>query len=133
MKSVNNQYRIELFKRFMPRLCDVINRHNTYGFVLNFDNDVLTINNMRVHIEYHAGVLNAFLAHEPEISLGKFKMPYCHINQFPYLSGLHIFVSNIINKLNKTKKLDNIADLPIGDLFYDHSVKDFSKGYEYYR
>ncbi|MFA7057483.1 MAG: hypothetical protein WC155_07995 [Candidatus Cloacimonadales bacterium] len=130
MNSIENQYRIELFKRFMPRICEVINKNNTYAFVMNFDNDVLTINNVRVTIEYRVKVLEAYLAREPEVILGKFEMPYRPITDFPYLTNLHIFVSDVINKLNKTKRLDNIGSLPIGNIYYDHSVKDFSEDYD---
>jgi len=125
MNSLENQFKIELFKRFLPRICDVINKNNTYAFRLSFDNDVLTINNISIKIEYHVGILEAHLELEQDTILSKFGMPRCHQENFPYLNNLDLFISEIINKLNKKKRLDNIGSLAVGDLIYDYSVKDF--------
>lgn len=125
MNSLENQFKIELFKRFLPRICDVINKNNTYAFRLSFDNDVLTINNISIKIEYHVGMLEARLELEQDIILSKFGMPRCHQENFPYLNNLDLFISEIINKLNKKKRLNNIGSLAVGNLIYDYSVKDF--------
>lgn len=126
MNSLENQFKIELFKRYLPRVCGVINKNNTYAFVMDFDNNILTINNVKVAIEYHVGKLEAHLESEPEVILGKFNMPRCHKEEFPYLNDLDTFVSDIINKLNKKKMLDNIADLPVHNFMYDYKVRDFA-------
>lgn len=126
MNSLENQFKIELFKRYLPRVCDVITQNNTYAFVLNFDNDVLTINNIQAKIEYHVGKLEAYLISEPETILAKFDMPRCHKEEFPFLNDLDFFISEIVNKLNKKKKLDNIGNLPVVSLYYDFKIKDFS-------
>ena len=126
MNSLENQFKIELFKRFLPRVCDVINKNNTYAFVMKFDNNILTINNVKIGIEYHVGKLEAHLESERDVILGKFEMPRCHKDEFPYLSNLDLFISDIINKLNKKQMLDNIADLLIKSLTYDIKIKDFS-------
>ncbi len=125
MNSVENQFRIELFKRFLPRMCEFINNNNTYAFQLKFDNDILTINNINIDILYHVGKLEALLESEHDFFLGKFEMPMKHKEEFPYLTGLELFISEIINKLIKKKMLDNIGDMPINHLNYDYTVKDF--------
>jgi hypothetical protein len=126
MNSLENQFKIELFKRFLPRVCGVINKNNTYAFVLKFDNDILTINNVKIGIEYHVGKLEAYLESERDVILGKFEMPRCHKDEFPYLSNLDLFISEVINKLNKRQMLDNIADLPVKNLTYNYEIKDFT-------
>ena len=126
MNSLENQFKIELFKRFLPRVCDVITKNNTYAFVLKFDNNILTINNVKMEIEYHVGKLEARLQSEHDVIVGKFEMPRCYKEEFPYLNNLDLFISDIINKLNKKKMLDNVADLLIKSLTYDISVKDFA-------
>lgn len=126
MNSLENQFKIELFKRYMPRVCDIINKNNTYAFVLKFDNNVLTINNVKMLIEYRVGKLEAHLETEQAVVLGKFDMPRCHKEDFPYLNDLDGFISDIVNKLNKKKMLNNIADLPVNELNYDYNVKDFA-------
>ncbi len=125
MNSLENQFKIELFKRFLPRMCKFINQNNTYAFNLKFDNDILTINNVTIEIEYHVGKLEAHLEAEHEVVLASFVLPMKHKEEFPYLEGLEVFVSEIINKLNKKKMLDNIGDMPVSHLLYDYSIKDF--------
>ncbi len=126
MNSLENQFKIELFKRFLPRVCDVITKNNTYAFVMKFDNNILTINNIKIEIEYHVAKLEAHLESEHDVLLAKYDMPSCHKEEFPYLNDLDYFVSEIINKLNKKKMLDNIADLPVTNLIYSYKVKDFA-------
>lgn len=125
MNSLENQFKIELFKRFLPRVCDVINKNNTYAFVMKFDNDILTINNVKIEIDYHVGKLEAHLEYEHDVLLAKYDMPRCHKEEFPYLNNLELFISDIINKLNSKKMLDNIATLPLSNLTYDYKVRDF--------
>lgn len=126
MNSLENQFKIELFKRYLPRVCEVINNNNTYAFVMKFDNNILTINNVKIEIEYHVGTLEAHLESEHDVVLDKFQMPRCHQEEFPYLTGLDTFISNIVNKLNKKKMLDNIGDMAVGHLNYDYKVRDFA-------
>jgi hypothetical protein len=125
MNSLENQFKIELFKRFLPRMCKFINQNNTYAFNMKFDNDILTINNVTILIEYHVGKLEAHLETETEVILANFELPMKHKEEFPYLEGLDLFLSQIISKLNKKKMLDNIGDMPVNHLRYDYSVKDF--------
>ncbi len=125
MNSVENQFKIELFKRFLPRYCDFINNNNTYNFVLKFDNDVLNINNINVKIDYFVGELEARLAAETDVLLGTFEMQHCHIADPPFLSGLNEFIDDIINNLIKRSLLDNIGNMPVYKLSYNMSIKDF--------
>ncbi|MBI9030687.1 hypothetical protein JEZ13_01605 [bacterium] len=127
MNSLENQYMIELFKRYLPKVCDFISENNTYAFKLNFDNDVLSINNVNIEIEYHVKKLEAHLEMEHDLVLGKYEMQSKHLGEFPYLKDLDVFLSEIINKLNKKKMLNNIGDMAIGHLFYNHKVKDFAQ------
>jgi len=127
MNSLENQYMIELFKRYLPKVCDFISENNTYAFKLNFDNDVLSINNVNIEIEYHVKKLEAHLEMEQDLVLGKYEMQSKHLGEFPYLKDLDVFVSEIINKLNKKKMLNNIGDMAIGHLSYNHKVKDFAQ------
>ena len=39
MNSLENQFKIELFKRFLPRVCNIINKIKPYAFVMKLDNN----------------------------------------------------------------------------------------------
>lgn len=127
MDSMQNQFKIEIFKRYFPKLCDLISYNNTYNFHMKFDNDVLTINNVQVKINYYLDKLKAFDSTEPEMPVATFEMQKCHIEQAPYLAGLDTFINEIINHYIYTGALNNVADLQLTALYYNYTIKAFTQ------